>query len=125
MTNMSSEALAEKRMLAAVVAQAVKDACLAPVLRGKVAVHPRADSITALGFLFDQTRAGLNAYAAWLDFDPDRFRQKMIDSCFASKVSSDLHLSDDQRRNFRVNYKLFQAMPAQRRAELEAADEDA
>lgn len=125
MTNMSAVALAEKRILAAVVAQAVKDACVAPILRGKVAVRPMPDALTALGFLFDQTIAGLDAYAAWLDFDPDRFRQKVLDACFASKVSSDLHLSDDQRRNFRVNYKLFQEMPAELRAELTAANEDA
>lgn len=111
MTTMSTEAIAEKRLMAAVVAHAVKDACLSPVIKDKKAVRPRADALSALNFLFDTSRSGVDAYALWLDFDVDQFRQKLINACQRDTASSDLHLTDDQRRNFRVNYKLYCAMP--------------
>lgn len=111
MTTMSTDAIAEKRLLAAVVAHAVRDACLSPVIKDKKAVRPRADTLSALNFLFDTSRSGVDAYAVWLDFDVDQFRQKLINVCQKDLVSSELHLTDDQRRNFRVNYKLYCAMP--------------
>lgn len=113
MTTMSTDATAETRLLSAVVAHAVRDACLSPILKGKKAVRPRADALSALNFLFDTQRSGIDAYALWLDFDVNQFRQKLIDACDKETVSKDLHLSSDQRRNFRVNYKLYRSMPRQ------------
>ena len=108
---MSTNAIAEKRILTAVVAHAVKDACIAPVLLGKVAVRPHADAQSAMNFFFNTKRSGIDAYAIWLEFDAERFREKLIQACFDNVAPKDLHLTDDQRRNFRANYKLFRNAP--------------
>lgn len=114
--NMSMDAVAEKRLLSAVVAHAVRDACHAPIMKGtkkKVASRMKPETVSAMAFLFDTSRSGLDAYAIWLDFDADQFRQKLIDVCFKERVPSALHLTDDQRRCFRINYKLFKTSPVQ------------
>lgn len=111
MTDLSTDVVAEKRLLSAVVAHAVKDACIRPVTKNKKAVRHHPDALSALNFLFDTHRSGIDAYALWLDFDADQFRQKLIKACHKEIVAKDLHLSDEQRRNFRVNYKLYCAMP--------------
>lgn len=118
---MSSDATAEKRILAAVVAQAVKDACLAPVVLNKVAVRPQAEAYSAMNFFFNTKRSGIDAYAIWLEFDAERFREKLLHSCYAEFAPKDLYLTDDQRRNFRANYKLFRSAPV---AVLEEADDE-
>ena len=120
-------ATAEKRLLAAVVALAVKDMCLAPIVKKKgnrrKVDRPRADAITAYGFLFDRSRSGLDEYASWLDFDADRFRENLINACFSDIVSKELKLDDKDRMNFRRNYKLLKAMAPERRAVLEHSDD--
>jgi hypothetical protein len=95
--------------------QAVRDACLSPIVREqsrrKVAERMQADAATAMAFLFSTDRSGLDAYALWLNFEPDRFREKLIHSMFSERVSDDLHLKDQQRRNFRINFKIFRTSP--------------
>ena len=121
------DAIAEKRLLAAVVALAVKDMCLAPIVKKKGNTRkvdrPRADAITAYGFLFDKSRSGLEEYASWLDFDAERFRTRLIESCFSDIVSKELKLDDKDRMNFRRNYKLLKAMAPEKRAVLEHSDD--
>lgn len=86
----------ERRLLAAVVAQAIRDASAAPIKEGKRAVRLPGDARSAMAFLFGP---GLDAYAMWLDFDPDQFRNNLLD------MRPGVHLSDEQRRNFRFNYR--------------------
>ncbi len=125
--SMSTDASAERQVLLAVVMQAVRDACLSPIVREqsrrKVAERMQADAATAMAFLFSTDRPGLDAYALWLNFEPDRFREKLIHSMFSERVSDDLHLKDQQRRNFRINYKIFRTSPDVDFDEQEESDE--
>ena len=105
MTTMSSEAVAEKRLLAAVVAQAIRDACMAPNVGAKKKLHLRVEAASAMSFLFNTSRSGVDAYALWLDFDADRFREKLLKRC--NTEGHDPQLSDEQKRNFRRNYRLY------------------
>lgn len=88
----------ERRLLSAVVALAVHDACATPLIKNSKATGITADAKTALAFLFGK---GLDAYALWLDFDPDQFRQNLL------TMRPGKHLSDNERRNFKANYKLW------------------
>jgi len=126
MKDMSSDATAEKRLMAAVVAQAVKDACLLPIerrRRGKTEMALRSDAITAMAFLFEKSMPGLDAYAIWLDFDTDRFRERLIDACDSNR--RDPMFSDQQRRAFRHNYRIFMSMTKhERTGSYEIEDEE-
>ncbi len=128
--SMSTDASAERQVLLAVVMQAVRDACLSPITkddegdaRRKVAERMQADAATAMAFLFSTDRPGLDAYALWLNFEPDRFREKLIHSMFSERVSDDLHLKDQQRRNFRINFKIYRTKPDVDFDEQEESDE--
>lgn len=116
MSTMSDDSTAEKRLLAAVVAQAIKDACLAPIVRErrrKKEIRLKGEAATAMAFLFDDERSGVDAYALWLDFDVEQFRKKLINKC--SSDAKDPYLNDDQKRNFRRNYRLFKSLPSEYR----------
>ena len=123
--NMSKDALAEKHLLTAVVAHAVRDACMPPIVKKtkrKEAARIRGEVFSAIVFLFDKERAGLDAYAAWLDFDAEQFRLKLLRACHSERVTPDLHLDDNQRRNFRANYKLYNSMPHHRLEDIEVEE---
>lgn len=123
-----SDGVGEKQLLAAVVALAVKDMCLPPIVKKqgnkRVPQGPRFDAATAYGFIFDKDRSGLDVYADWLDFDADHFRQKLVHAAFSDRVHKELKLDDKQRRYFRQNYKLLQAMPKAARLAIEQKDEN-
>jgi len=127
MRNMSSDAISEKRLLAAVVAQAVRDACLPPIDKRadtgrKAETSLRADAATAMAFLFDKSVAGVEAYATWLDFDADRFRGRLLDACSIDR--RDPMFSDEQRRAFRANYRLFMSLPYEKRANVHEYEDE-
>lgn len=123
-----SDGVGEKQLLAAVVALAVKDMCLPPIVKKqgqrRVLQGPRSDAATAYGFLFDKTRSGLDVYSEWLDFDADHFRQKLVHAAFSDRVHKELKLDDKQRRNFRQNYKLLQSMTEAARLSMEQENEN-
>lgn len=112
-----SDAKAERSLLASVVLAALADACSPPpksdkskraVMKSPIAGFKIArDAFTAMRFLFDKQLSGLDAYAAWLDFETDHFRLKLL------KVMSDNspHVIQGfepmQRKNFRFNYGLW------------------
>ncbi len=127
MTNMSSDATAEKRLLAAVVAQAIRDACLLPIeKRGDKVRKPRvilrADAATAMAFLFDKSVSGVDAYAAWLDFDANRFRDRLLDACSSNR--RDPMFTDEQRRAFRQNYRLFMSLPHEKKVRIHEYEDE-
>lgn len=109
----------ERSLLAQVVLIAINDACVKPneevrrahhryLVTGNRRMH--RDTFTAMRFLFDNSKAGLNEYAIWLDFDPDQFRAKLLKlmADTSNNVISGYHPMD--RRYFRINYKLFQLL---------------
>ena len=113
MNTVIAEAIEEKRLMAAVVAQAIKDACIAPMtktVKNKKVLRIRWDAATAMYFLFSTEESGVDAYALWLDFDVKMFREKLLKKC--SSYSHDPYLNDDQKRNFMRNYRLFQGLSA-------------
>lgn len=94
-----------RRLLWAVVEQAVRDACLTP-LRGRPA-RPQEESLTAMRFFFDKAGSGLAEYAVWLDVYPDVFKQKLLEFMHDDSSFTKGEYSDIQRRNFRWNYRYW------------------
>lgn len=105
----------EKALLSQVILVAITDGCYAPpkgsrkiadyVSDGNTQMHPHP--YTAMRFLFDRREAGLEAYAAWLDFDEDQFRSKLL-KLMANDGPNDMSgYSSMQRRAFRINYKNY------------------
>ena len=119
----NSQTRACQKLLAAVVAVAVNDTCVEPfktTASDKTRLM-RVDTITAFRFLFSNDVSGLDAYALWLDFNPDNFRRKLLEIMFNDSpnviAGKDPHL----RRNFRYNYNLWRKLP---RMEITEEEED-
>ena len=95
---------AELRLISSVVGLAIRDATLPPhkgKRRGNLWLDSNASS--AFDFLFTESCEG---YLDFLDVDVGSFRIRLL------KIMNDLSkndrpFSDMQRRNFRINYKLW------------------
>jgi hypothetical protein len=98
------EAARCRRLLLAVVDQAVRDACLQPVEK-----RPQRDAVSALNFLLSKNIAGLAEYAAWLDFDADMFRAKLLERMHSYEERQINGFDPLSRRHFRINYQLWLA----------------
>lgn len=104
----------ERALLATVVLLALTDACSTPPRpdRNKEKDTPAGlrmttDAFTAMRFFFDTRTAGLDAYAAWLDFDLDSFRSR-LHAIMADNGPNKINGFDPmQRRNFRYNYVMW------------------
>lgn len=109
-----AEATPERRLLASVVALAVNDACTIPPRPDSKYMSPglkmRPESFTAMRFLFDKSVSGLNEYALWLDFDADQFRRKLLALMQDDSPKRLANFDAIDRRHFRINYKLWQAV---------------
>lgn len=92
----------ERRLLVAVVHNAVREACLAPSGNPKAA---RPVSIDAIDFLFRTDAAGLDAYALWLDFDHEQFRRRLL--AIMDGVPSKA-INEQEARALRFNYRAWQ-----------------
>jgi hypothetical protein len=109
----------ERSLLAQVVLVAINDACTKPSEETRRANHKylmtsnrrmHRDTFTAMRFLFDKSKSGLNEYAIWLDFDADQFRAKLLKLMADSSNNVISSYTPMDRRYFRINYKLFQLL---------------
>ena len=99
------------KLLSAVVATAVRDACATPITRrGKTIGTLPPDTYTALRFLFSGTVTGVGAYADWLDFDVANFRQQLIRFMHDVTPETKQGITSIQRRAFRVNWRIYKTM---------------
>ena len=92
------QAVACKRLLSAVVSLAVRDSCQTP---GKKMLNqlPR----DALDFLFNTS----DGYLEWLDFDPEQFRKRLVNTMYAKKYFPIYGLSENDIRSMRKNYQMW------------------
>jgi hypothetical protein len=92
------QAVACKRLLSAVVSLAVRDSCQTP---GKKMLNqlPR----DALDFLFNTS----DGYLEWLDFDPEQFRKRLVNTMYAKKYFPIYGLSENDIRCMRKNYQMW------------------
>lgn len=103
-----------EKLLAAVVAVAISDACVEPfrVTSKDKTTYMRVETVTAFRFLFSQSMSGLDAFALWLDFNEHNFRRKLL-QYMADESRLSVHGKDpNQRRNFRYNYRLWEKLIA-------------
>lgn len=90
--------IACRRLIAAVVATAIEDAC-----RGAKHAKLTSDAASAFSFLFIHS----NEYLSLIEIDADGFRKRLLS--YASKRNSfnqaPFNLSDMERRNFLINFR--------------------
>ena len=90
--------VAHKRLLAAVVALAVKDAC-----KGSKSKRLLTDTQSAFNFLFKYS----DLYLSLLDIDPQHFRKRLVAYANSKRtgVVTPYNLTDFERRCFAMNYR--------------------
>jgi len=93
----------EQRLLAAVVAVAVRDCCMPPVGRHNLRLQPQAAS--AFDFVF--TDLG-DPFLELIDINSGHFRRK-LEEVMNDTSNNDKPFKQIQRRAFRINYKLWRA----------------
>ena len=94
----------ERRLLAAVVAMALRDACEKPYKESKnCTMHTYARS--AHEFLWTPA---LDAYLAFLDIEPDFYREKLTKFMSDQSERVTNGFSSENRRNFRLNKLLWE-----------------
>jgi len=99
-----------KAVLANVVLLAIADATSEPTNKKlKVGEIVATDQYTAMRFLFDTEESGVDAYALWLDFDVDQFRNRLRTIMANNSALPVNGFSPLQRRNFRFNYGQWMA----------------
>jgi hypothetical protein len=93
-----NQSLACKRLLAAVVVMAIKDACFGP--KSKIISSHTA---SAFNFLFEYS----DYYLSMLDIDPKQFRVRLLEYVDSKKLDKPLpySLTDHERRAFSFNYR--------------------
>lgn len=102
------QAIAYRRLLSAVIALAVKDACKQSTeLRSGIARE-------ALDFLFLYS----DGYLVGLDINPEQFRRKVLDYCFSDRQQegNPFNLDGKERKHFRANYKRWYEITSQTEA---------
>lgn len=120
---MDTSSKPERNLLAQVVLLCLNDACQTPIKDGK---HVRLgkNSFTAMRFLFDTRVAGLNEYALWLGFDADQARTRLLRLIADQGPNKIGDFDSMQRRNFRINYKLWKNMRDLDQYGLDIMDDD-
>jgi len=95
---MIDQDIACKRLLAAVVVTAIKDACYGP--KSKILY---SDTASAFSFLFEHS----DFYLSLLDIDPQQFRVRLVEYASNKNVAKPLpySLTDYERRAFSFNYR--------------------
>jgi hypothetical protein len=90
--------VANRRLLSAVVAMAIKDACQVTSPTRFVGL-PRE----ALDFLFLNSEG----YLTWLDIDAEQFRKRLVEYAYSDKKGEDdsFNLTLKERKRFRSNYE--------------------
>ena len=112
----------EQRLLAAVVAVAVRDSMAAPYRPvDSREYRMRTEAITAFNFLMTDDCEG---YLQWLDIDAGHFRQKLLDQ-MDDRTPKSIPFSPEQRRAFRVNHSMWLKLLSTRGiSRVEAEEED-
>jgi len=96
----------ERRLLAQVILLALNDACQPPYKQeGRLRMSNHA--YTAMRFLMDETVAGLNEYATWLDMDPGNFRRHLLNIMADTSPKIIGEWDSGRRRIFRINLALW------------------
>lgn len=124
----------EKALLSQVILLSINDACqsLNPQVKkehrnfvSNEQVRMHTDTFTALRFLFDSSVSGLDEYAAWLDIDSKQFRRKLVEMMQDNGPNIINGYSSMQRRNFRMNKKVWEVLQRQNNLDpsIEVADE--
>lgn len=98
-----------RNLLHSVVALSVSDACGVPPKKSREQSRfpISIEAFTAMRFLFDKTQSGIDAYALWLDFDADRFREKLLKIMNNNSAVVVAGFEPERRRNFRFNYGVW------------------
>jgi hypothetical protein len=107
--NFMNQAVACQRLIAAVIALAIKDAC-----KGASKETIPTNTASALNFLFTHS----DAYLTVLDIDPQQFRRRLLEYVHQKSTTAALthNLTDFERRAFALNYqqwkkRSFHAVP--------------
>lgn len=115
------EMAAYRRLLSAVVALAVKDACRQTPKeffadKGLSFLITYSATFEALEFLFLRS----DGYLAALELDPQQFRRKLLDYAYLPKIdnTNPFNLDANERRRFRVNYQRWFELQSQKEALL-------
>jgi hypothetical protein len=93
-----NQSVACQRLIAAVIALAIKDAC-----KGAMKETLPTHTASALNFLFTHS----DSYLALLDIDPQQFRNRLLEYVYKQDTTSLLthNLTDFERRSFGMNYR--------------------
>lgn len=96
----TNQDIAHRRLLSAVVALAIRDACHIHTI-GNISDQTR----NAINFLFNHS----DGYLSLLDINPQQFRAKLIESVYRNdkKFVSASGLSEIERKRFANNYGLW------------------
>ena len=96
--NFMDQAVACRRLISAVVALAITDAC-----KGASKETLPTNTVSALSFLFEHS----DSYLELLNIDPQQFRKRLLDYVYNKSPDKMLkhHLSDFERRAFGINYQ--------------------
>jgi len=100
---MMNQDIACRRLLAAVVVTAIKDACFGP--KSKILYR---DAASAFSFLFEHS----DYYLFLLDIDPQQFRVRLVEYVHNKNTAVPLpySLTDHERRAFAFNYRRWKSM---------------
>lgn len=125
-----------EKLLAAVVACALRDLSApgfgrsyrrivagagkrSPIKEAGISPH----AFTAARFLFDATATGVDAYLEWLDIDPDTWRRKLLDVIADDTPMRVGGFEPEQRRNMRVNLRVYKSLAHLTDKEIDDDDE--
>lgn len=97
----------EHRLIYSVVILAIRDSCLAPIKDKPIRMQWEA--VTAHDFIWLDA---LESYLHYLEIDVDWFRRKLIETMSSDKEGNVNGFSSEDRRNFRINKKLWDAESA-------------
>jgi len=92
------QAVACKRLLSAVVALAVRDACQPS---GSKMLNQLSKN--ALEFLFYTS----DGYLEWLDIEAEQFRKRLVGIMYTKNKNPPFSLSEQDCRNLRINYQMW------------------
>jgi hypothetical protein len=102
----------ERALLSAVILAAVNDACKTPIKPGRdVKMLLTKEAFSALRFLFDDRVSGIKEYADWLELDHKKFQRNLLAFMRDDSNETINKFSPGRRRNFRINYRNWCAIP--------------
>lgn len=126
-----------EKLLAAVVACALRDLAApgfgrsyrsahnqigkktSPLLQAGISPH----AFTAARFLFDTSSTGVDAYLQWLDIDAGTWRNKLLNVIYSDVPRPIGGFDPEQRRNMRVNLKIYKRLSYLKDQEIDHDDE--